>query len=114
MSPFLIAGVGTLPINGLVVRSRKISKVERKNNLFFRIGPAKVNPYSLRRNGFFAPTWFQIFASRALFRKNSNTVAWYALVPDRVAIRIWVGSRPYSAGKPPVNTLNSNSASIEG
>ena len=42
---------------------------------------------SAPRLGYVAPTCFQAFASMALFLRNSNKVAWYVFVPDRVAIR---------------------------
>ena len=44
-SPFLIAGVGTVLVSGAGVPSRYFSPVNRKNVLFFQIGPSTLNPY---------------------------------------------------------------------
>src|SRR5215211_1236785 len=44
-SPSFIAGVGTVLFSGAGVPSRYFSPLNRKNVLFFHIGPSTLNPY---------------------------------------------------------------------
>src|SRR6266853_137780 len=84
--PARIAREGTLSTLCVCLRLRSDSKFDVKNSLFLplnsfgiRIGPPRVKPYWLKRNGSLGGTTLvnaSFLAFNAEFRKNSKAVPW--------------------------------------